>query len=242
MPLYTLPTTQIFFAHVPKAGGSSVEDYLISRFGPDSISICDKSKRALHKKPGTGLISSPVHFAAVDLEDFLPGSLQHKFAVVRDPLKRVLSQYKFQKGSSLASRFSFSTWLRIMFKAASADPRVYENHIRPQVDLILEDSAIFKLEDGFDNLITWLDEKTGTSKPELTVGHLLKNKSANKVTVYQQDIQLIVDFYKQDYDQLGYSLPEASEYPRDTAATLRDIKASIFLKPLLINHRQKWIR
>ena len=34
MPLAHWNNCSIFFAHVPKTGGSSVEDYLIRRFGP----------------------------------------------------------------------------------------------------------------------------------------------------------------------------------------------------------------
>jgi hypothetical protein len=33
MPLIIKPGYTIYFAHVPKAGGTSVEDYLVRRFG-----------------------------------------------------------------------------------------------------------------------------------------------------------------------------------------------------------------
>ena len=54
MPLAHWNNCSIFFAHVPKTGGSSVEDYLIRRFGP--LSIIDVNIR-------TGVRSTGPHHA-----------------------------------------------------------------------------------------------------------------------------------------------------------------------------------
>ena len=59
MPLACHNGQSIFFAHDPKAGGSSVEDYLIQRFGP--LSLIDKNKRTGVK--GTELIVPATHLA-----------------------------------------------------------------------------------------------------------------------------------------------------------------------------------
>ncbi len=82
MPLATWNGITIFFAHVPKTGGSSVEDYLARRFGP--LCIIDRNKRS--GVAGTGLIVPSTHLAAEDLAELLPHDLTYSFAVVRDPL------------------------------------------------------------------------------------------------------------------------------------------------------------
>ena len=214
MPLITACGKRIYFAHVPKTGGSSVEDYLIRRFG-GPLSLRDITHRARDRK--RGLISLSTHFTARDLDDVLPHDVDHCFAVVRDPLKRVESQYRFQANISKTRRFSFSTWLRIMFEAARIDPRVYQNHIRPQSDLIREESAIFRLEDKFSDMITWLDEVTESSTPEIKVGHLLK-RAHEPIFMSREDVELITRFYKTDYERFGYALPDLTAYTTDPKA------------------------
>jgi len=243
MPLYILDNTQIFFAHVPKTGGSSVQEYMARRFGTESISIFGKTKRQMERAGvGTGMIICPTHLTATDLEDFIPKIVKHKFAVVRDPVKRMISEYKFQTGHSVTTNFSFSTWLRIMFYATKKDVRACDNHIRPQVDLIPEGSEIFRLEDGFDQMIEWLDEKTGTTRDDLTVGHFLKKSAKKDFALSKQDIELIIDFYKDDYERLGYEKPDPNEFESGKFETLRCILAKMVMYPFLIKHKLHWIK
>ena len=217
MPLITAHDKRIFFAHVPKTGGSSVEDYLIRRFG-GPLSLRDVTHREGDSK--RGLIALLTHFTARDLDDVLPHDVDHCFAVVRDPLSRMQSQFRFQAGISRTRTFSFSTWLRIMFEAARMDPRVYQNHIRPQSDLVREDSAVFRLEDKFTDMIAWLDEVTGTTAPDVSVGHLLKRERED-IKMSREDVELITKFYAADYDRFGYTRPDASKYPSDARAAWR---------------------
>src|SRR5687768_4185817 len=110
MPLVKANGRQIFFAHVPKTGGSSVEDYLVQRFG--ELSLIDRHKR--ERVPGTGLITPSTHLTARDLEELLPTDLDHCFAYVREPVGRALSEYRYQLGVSRSTKFGFSTWVRLM--------------------------------------------------------------------------------------------------------------------------------
>ena len=209
MPLITANGKRLFFAHVPKTGGSSVEEYLIRRFG-GPLSLRDKTHWAQDRK--RGLIALSTHFTARDLDDVLPHDVDHLFAVVRDPLKRMQSQFRFQEGVSRTRSLNFSSWLRVMFKACEIDPRVYQNHIRPQSDLVREGSEVFKLEDKFDDMIAWLSEVTGTEAPEDGVGHFLKKKH-EPIKMTRQDVKLITDFYAVDYDRFGYERPDPQEHP-----------------------------
>lgn len=236
MPIVYAAGKRIFFAHIPKTGGSSLEIYLVERFGGP---LALRWREGVKKR---GVISPSHHLSADDLLDVLERDMDAFFAVVRNPYKRTISQYKFQSGhgNSIPSRFGFSTWLRIMMRCVELDPRVYRNHIRPQVEMTPEGSEIFKMEDGFAPIISWLDEITGTAS-ELEVGHHLKSAS-KPVKVYRSDIELIQKYYAQDYKDFGYEFEDLSQYPVDRFAPLRDIIGRI-LAPLVVSRQhKKWLR
>ena len=233
MPLVTGANQRVFFAHVPKTGGSSVEEYLIRRFG-GPLSLKDVTHRNGRRR--RGLISLSTHLTAEDLLDVLPHDVDYSFAVVRNPLQRVLSQYRFQAGVSRTARYTFSTWLRLMLHCVAMDLRVYQNHIRPQSDLVPEDSEVFRLEDGFDGMIAWLDEITGTIAPEIEINHLLKKEHV-PVAVKSDDVRLIHDYYAADYERFGYERESLAGYPPDRCIPLRNM-AAYALAPIIV-HRQR---
>lgn len=229
----------IFFAHVPKTGGSSVEDYIIRRFG--SMSMLDKHKNA--RMPGTGLISPITHLSALDLEEIIPTECDLCFAVVRDPLKRMFSQYRWQSGASRMSRMDFSTWLRVMVMAARIDPRIYFNHIRPQDQMVPAGAEIFRLEDGFGGMIERLDAVTGTTAPEVTMGHQKnRQKDATPIRASREDVALIADFYSADYERFGYDRPDLAALESDSAAWRRDLIAAPLARMLVAKQRRDWLR
>jgi hypothetical protein len=237
MPLVNAHGTQIFFAHVPKTAGSSVEDYLIRRFG--ELSIRDQHKR--NRVAGTGLITPSTHLSALDLLELLPRDLAHCFAFVRDPVDRMLSEYRYQLGVSKTTRFGFSTWLRLMLGCARREPRIYENHIRPQSDLVPDSAKVFRLEDGFEPFIAWLDQVTGTTAPEVEMGHLLKREHA-EVALSRQDLRLMAAFYAEDYARFGYATPDTSAIGYDAYAPLRSGLAARLAPMIVLRQRQAWLR
>jgi hypothetical protein len=236
MPLASWNGHTIFFAHVPKTGGSSVEDYLISRFGP--LSIIDTNKR--RGVQGTGMIVPATHLAAVDLAELLPHTLTYSFAVVRDPMQRMMSEFRYQSGVSRMSRLGFSPWLQVMLTAARSEPRLYENHIRPQSDLVPVDAEVFRLEDGFDALITRLDEKTGSNTPNLTVPHL-NTRTKNPIDLCRADVADILDYYSDDYDRFGYERPDLNAYP-NPKPNWRHRPAPALAALLVRKQRRDWVK
>jgi len=223
LPLLYRSGKTIFFAHVPKTGGTSVQIYLQRRFG--DLLLLGRHRDAATK--GTSLIVSATHLSALDLEELLPAHLDASFAIVRDPIKRMQSEFQFQKGTSRASRASFSTWLRLMIFAAKHDPRVYDNHIRPQSDLLPAGTKIFKLEEGIDSIIPFLDGILSEEDPQIEIPHLLKSKR-EEISISRQDVRLIEDYYKSDYDNFSYPKPELGLYRIDPFSWLRDV----FCRPL----------
>lgn len=236
MPLAHHNCQSIFFAHVPKAGGSSVEDYLASRFG--QLSLIDSNKR--DGVNGTGLIVPATHLAADDLKELLPPNLSYCFAVVRDPLERLASEFRYQSGLSRMSKLGFSLWLKVMLKAAKIEPRIYENHIRPQSNMIPDRAEIFKLEEGFDRMISALDRVTGTTRTELTVPHINTRKKEH-ISVSRADVRAVIQFYADDYDRFGYTYPEPSDYP-EIPSFWRDALVGPLAAALVAKQRRDWVK
>ena len=237
MPLAHFKTGTLFFAHVPKAGGTSVENYLIRRFGP--LSVDDRNRRAGRRK--TGLIIPASHLSAEDLTEFIPHDVAYVFAVVRHPVDRLMSEYRYQSGVSRMSRLGFALWLRLVIHAARLDKRVYENHIRPQCDLIPEGSDIFRLEDGFDGLIRRIDETVGTSAPDIRIEHLNK-RQRKSLQLSRQDVQLITSFYSEDFDKLGYDMPDPDALAADKWVWAKDALARVLAVALVQKQRWTWAR
>ncbi|MBO9436728.1 sulfotransferase family 2 domain-containing protein [Ruegeria sp. R13_0] len=237
MPVISTPKGQLFFAHVPKTGGSSVEEYLKRRFG-GRLSLIDHNKR--EGIVGTGLISPATHLTAIDLAELIPDVI-YSFAVVRDPLTRLQSEYRFQTGASRMSRFGFSTWLRIVVAACNLDARIYHNHIRPQSDLVPKEAETFHFEDGFDTIIGRLDEVTETTAPTEKMGHLLK-RTREPITLTVEDVNLIADFFAVDYERFGYKRPTTAGLKRDPHAGLRTALAKPLARAVVAKQRHDWLR
>ena len=237
MPLAVLNGKSLFFAHVPKAGGSSVEEYLMRRFG--KLSLIDQNKRTGVK--GTGLIVPATHLAAEDLKELLPHDLDFCFAVVRDPVRRLQSEYRYQTRVSRSSRFSFSTWLRIMFACLRQEPRIYENHIRPQSDLVPDNAEIFHLEDGaMQKFVARIDEVLGETAPEIEPRHINK-REVRPITLYREDIELIEAHYKADYERFGFETHVRDGLPKDRLKGVREAFARLVARVSTFRQRRGWI-
>lgn len=239
MPMVLSEHGPVFFAHVPKTGGTSVEHYLSRRFGP--LSLNDVNKRTGRR--GTGLITPVNHLSALDLRDLIPPQAILVFALVRDPLDRCLSEYAWQQGASRMSRMPFSTWLRVMARCVAIDARAYDNHIRPQDDLVPDTAEVFRLEDGFGGMIDRIDTVTSSHRPDLAMDHLKPRAPGGApIRIHREDVALVQDLYARDYTRFGYAPRDLSAYPRDRRAPARAALAALLAPAVMARQRRDWVR
>jgi hypothetical protein len=237
MPMVVANGKTIFFAHVPKAGGTSVANYLERRFGHLLLS----DRRRYRSKCGTALIVPPDHFAVADLEEFLPPHLDYAFAIVRHPISRIVSEYCYQRGSSRLSSLTFSTWLRVVLECARREPRMYENHIRPQSDLVPDFAEPFRIEQGCEAIIPHIEEIVQESSPEIRLPHLNQSRK-HDVRLSKQDVFEIRDFYAADYKRFNYEFIDTSQLPNDPFASMR-ASAALALAPIVVRaHKHGWTK
>ncbi len=228
MPLVFCGERRIFFAHVPKTGGTSFEAYLKARFGRLAFHDHGWENGALHRR---SLVSSPQHVVGEDVDRLLPpDSLTLVLGLVRDPASRAISEYKYQFWTHNIpspwrrrfARLGFSTWLAMALAAARRDPLFLDNHLRPQVEMLPRNAEIFPLEGGFAPLIARIDDTLGERAPHLSVGHDVRGPTPPRpVRPSRQDLELIAAFYREDYDRFGYLAPDLDEVPSDSSAFAR---------------------
>lgn len=256
MPFFRTAGKIVYFAHVPKCAGTSVEDYLIERFG--TLAMLDRrflSKEAAARWSRT----SPQHIDWQSLQTILPATLiDAVFTVVRHPVARAESAFHFQIGveRSIPPETRFSNWLREQIAMMQADPFVLDSHMRPQSDFVPEGAAVFHMEHGLDALIHWLDAVTGSADGPRAIGHSNKRKSNPGKTsgahasarTSPEDIALLEKAYAADFARFGYSAEDRAPQARApappeafTAARDSDLARRNSLPEKLRTRASRWL-
>lgn len=231
MPIVRIGSNLIYYAHVPKCAGSSVEDYLIERFGP--LAFLDR-RYLVRPEPETWSASSPQHIDRLSLERLFPKDFfAASFTVVRHPAGRLRSSFAFQKARRrLNLRMSFDDWLSLYARKGAQTPHLFDNHIRPMTELVPDGAAVFKLEEGTKPVVDWLDGQAGNTdgardlpksnatenvvmQPKKPWKRLIKQMIETKVPkLDERYCQKIYDLYRVDYDRFGYGAFDPLEQGR----------------------------
>ncbi len=198
MPILSIDGKTVLFIHVPRTGGTAIERYFAAH-GKLSYD---------HDGAGDlGIKCIPRHFHGAVLESlFEPALLDHVFMVVRHPIARVVSDFRyFVRRRQLVDKSpSFSRWLRYRLFRARWKPYYMDNHFRPQSAFECFDATVYHLEDGLDVAIKEMNAKLGTHVPEQLPR--VNEGAAIEVDVSRADKDLIYRRYAQDFERFGYQL------------------------------------
>lgn len=221
MPIARIGSDLLYYAHVPKCAGSSVEDYLTDRFGPLALLNRKYMTVADHKKWSK---SSPQHIDLHTLDTLFPDDFfKASFAVVRHPAKRLLSSFGFNKARRRINwRMSFDGWLSLHAQRGAKEPFLFDNHIRPMTDFVPASAQVFKLEEGTTAVVKWLDQLVGNTdgardlpksnktddvawQPKKPWKRYVKTVIEIKAPpLDERYCQKIYDLYREDYERFGY--------------------------------------
>ena len=219
MPLFKIEERLVYYAHVPKCGGSSIASYIRERFGP--LGFHDNAY--LQQPPDQRwTASSPQHVDARNLERLIPLTFfSAAFSIVRHPVGRAISTYHFQLEveKSIPEGTSFSDWLRNLSETHAKSPFAFDNHTRPMSEIVPEGATVFHMEHGLDALVPWFDALAKNQNgpraivPENVRGDHIKVNTA-RVAPNQDDLQLISEIYALDFKRFSYKIdvkiPEAT--------------------------------
>lgn len=165
MPIYMKDGKSVLFIHIPKAAGTSI-DHAFLRQGwhvgfQDGGGKPDSVLRHLR--------CSPQHFHAALLREMMVlSSFDAIFTVLRDPMDRLQSEYRWRRQHTPHSLPAFDTWVNQVFDRYQVDSFVLDNHIRPQEQFVLPQAQVTALERGVAHTLNKLSETLGVPLP---VGH-----------------------------------------------------------------------
>jgi len=222
MPSLSLATCLIWFAHCPKAGGTSVEQAMVARWG-DAVGHLHWGWDRWWTRGGwreADPPNSPQHLTWADAASVLPRPPDAVFALVREPADRMVSEYRWQRrhrrgtrAGGLLARLPFSLWLRVMLAMARKNPFAFDNHFRPQTDFVPDGASVFRLEDGLQAVFGWLAEITGTEAVSAPP-HALKTGGGG-AGPSAADRARIAAAFEADYARFGYVPPDLPPPRRD---------------------------
>jgi hypothetical protein len=154
MPVYRLAGAAVLFIHVPKCGGTSLEQMLVAHpactaqgmyeIGPDNLllSVGRCSPQHLHAKPLKRLLR-------LNQFDLI-------FTVIRDPLSRLLSEFAMQRGRAPSSTpADFAAWYAREQEQRRRNPFHADNHLRPAHDFVLPQALVYNFSAGL--AVIWAD-------------------------------------------------------------------------------------
>lgn len=209
MPILLINGALHYFAHVPKCAGSSVKDHLVARFGAMALTDGAFAKLA---EGARWTRTSPDHVDWATLTRMVPADwFASVFAISRHPVARVVSAFHFQQEveKAVPADTGFDAWLADGLSRMADDPFLYDNHLRPQVDFMPEDAAVFPVEAGLDALVTHLDTLSGdTSGPRQIGGRNVRASRGAEAKAQPSDasLALIEQAYAADFARFGYRI------------------------------------
>ena len=131
------------FVHIAKCGGGSVEKFFRMNGFTQNLFSIDPEFLATLKCP-------PQHFHADLILSLVEVSkLNYSFAIFREPLERMISEYRWRIQNPLASK-GFDLWYQSVRLEFKKNKFLLSNYMRSQVDYLIPGLNVFRLEDTLE--------------------------------------------------------------------------------------------
>ncbi len=212
MPIFNLENKKkILFIHIPKTGGTSIECSFSN--------VCSSTLLYYDEGPIHFLKCSPQHLTLEDLKilghDI--NSFDYSFAIVRNPYKRLESEYFYNihlENQSIDFKkciinsvnqdkiqVDFSEWIIENLKKYKENKYHNDNHFIPQCEFF-DDSIdrVFVFENGMDKILNELSIKIGI---ELPIEHRYKTDKF-PIEWSKEAVNLVNDIYENDFKKFNY--------------------------------------
>ena len=207
MPLYQYRGKDVektfLFIHVPKTGGAAIETYF------RSIGLTGYFDPPTYMPVRAYLRSPPTHYDYDMLSRVFALEQLYCFAVVRHPVRRLISEYKWAMEKSTLtgplSQMTFSDFIRYMFNEYQRNENVAAGHFKPQLRFVGERvRRVFKYEAGLSEVVKQVLSEVGLKFEGATQLPVVNKTSGKAVQPTEGDLALIREFYAEDFAAFSY--------------------------------------
>lgn len=218
MPIFSNGGVHVFFSHIPKTGGSAIE--ALVRRSPVLMSLFSTR---LHGGRNQSFPVSPQHFHTAIVERlFAPGFFALKLAVVRHPVHRLKSEFRMRYALEIKARKTppeFNGWLGMALETRAKDPFHLDNHLRPQIEFIDDETDVVRFEDGLGVAVQRIFQELNLAAPAEAPRR--NDFPRVEITLAKTALDRIVDTYAADFERFNYSIGEADDYSEVAPAASR---------------------
>lgn len=214
MPIFRINADLHYFAHVPKCGGTSVETYLTTRFGRMAFHEPGRHRTPERERWDR---SSGEHIPVAALDRLVPPEwLASSFAVVRHPVRRLISAFFYNRLLTrvIPAGTEFNAWFKEVSAWIPREQYPYGSHLARQTSFVPAGSRIFRLEDGLDQIVPYLDRLAGNADgprhvPATNVGTWREDEEEPELT--EETLARIAEVYAPDFARFGYEPPISAQ-------------------------------
>lgn len=196
MPLYRTTAGVVFFAHIPKTGGTSVEKTLKVAGASEAMKF--------RKKIGYSKATMQHMHAAIYREAVGKDFADYSFTVVRNPYDRFASEYKM-KVLDAGAQDPVHEWAKVNFNRFEEFSYTRDNHIRPQIEFVSKRVEVFTFENGLQAPVEAACKHLELEVPELRHE---KRGSKTRLPITTKGLIAISNFYRDDFKKFGYDLDD----------------------------------
>jgi hypothetical protein len=215
MPI--LHNKELIYIHIPKTGGTSIESALDMQI-TEKFFCCQRCEVCMPnilekfsvEERNKVKYTTPQHLTALQLKTVLGDTIFNKykkFAIVRNPFDRLVSEYCYMKQTvnphfTQYQDLTFTQFVKKCFNLPNMARHIlFDNHFTPQMEFIKpfkpsKKFVVFKFEE-IAKVFKWLGVDSM---------HLRQSDNRKHWQEYYTPelMQMVYNFYKQDFDGLNY--------------------------------------
>jgi hypothetical protein len=203
MPFIVHGAKRILFVHIPRTGGTAIEQWL-QRFGD--------LKLFSYSLPNFSRVT-PQHLRMTDIHELFGNDyFDYQFTIVRNPFDRIASEFRLR--CEIARRGAwqgeplFSTWLERNLDEQRRAPFHLDNHLRPQWEFVSSTLDVLKYEDGLAQAAEHVWSRMGlraAEPPDHLVNRPPRADGVSDVSFDVADVERVLAHYSGDFSRFGYS-------------------------------------
>ncbi len=211
MPIIKNRKKLFYYAHVPKCAGTSVEDFLIQTCS--NVSFLDR-RYLVHESHSYWAKTSPQHIDGESLgcmfaEDFF----ELQFTLVRNPIKRFVSAFKFNKHFNKFDELlnvTIDDYVSLLTDEKLSEIGYMDNHFLPMYKFMIPGFPchVFRMESDLDDLELWLKRKVANRFTRKRIKHTNSSTELYPVdedfSLSDESVEKLKGLYADDYRIFAY--------------------------------------